>query len=145
MTYTISDAAGRLGVSASTLRYYDKEGLLPFVGRSASGIRVFKESDFGWLNLIECLKATHMPIREIKAFIDWYMEGDGTLEKRRDMFYERKQAVEQQIAALQKTLNTINYKCWYYDTAVEAGTIAVHAAMKPEEIPEEIRRLKETA
>ena len=56
MAYTVGEMARRLGVPASTIRYYDKEGLLPFVGRSSGGIRAFTEKDFEWLRIIECLK-----------------------------------------------------------------------------------------
>jgi DNA-binding transcriptional MerR regulator len=143
MPYTISEAAKKLKLTASTLRFYDKEGLLPFVDRSSNGIRMFKDADFEWLRLIECLKATDMPIKEIKTFIDWYLEGDSTLQQRCEMFHERKRIVEAQIEELQKTLDMINYKCWYYDTAFAAGTIEVHNNMKPEDIPEEIVKLKE--
>ena len=132
MYYTIGEAAQRMHLSAPTLRYYDKEGLLPFVDRSAGGARMFKESDFEWLRLIECLKSTGMPIRDIKQFIDWYMEGDTTLPQRRDMFYERRRAVEAQIEALQATLDMIDYKCWYYDTAVAAGSSRALQTLKPE-------------
>lgn len=142
MYYTISEAAQRMHLSAPTLRYYDKEGLLPFVDRSAGGARMFKESDFEWLRLIECLKSTGMPIRDIKQFIDWYMEGDTTLPQRRDMFYERRRAVEAQIETLQATLDMIDYKCWYYDTAVAAGSSRALQTLKPEELPEEVSRLK---
>ena len=142
MYYTIGEAAQRMHLSAPTLRYYDKEGLLPFVDRSAGGARMFKESDFEWLRLIECLKSTGMPIRDIKQFIDWYMEGDTTLPQRRDMFYERRRAVEAQIETLQATLDMIDYKCWYYDTAVAAGSSRALKALKPEELPEEVSRLK---
>ncbi|MEI3272239.1 MAG: MerR family transcriptional regulator [Gemmiger formicilis] len=62
MAYTVGEMARRLGVPASTIRYYDKEGLLPFVGRSSGGIRVFTEKDFEWLRIIECLKKDrHVP------------------------------------------------------------------------------------
>ena len=142
MYYTIGEAAQRMHLSAPTLRYYDKEGLLPFVDRSAGGARMFKESDFEWLRLIECLKSTGMPIRDIKQFIDWYMEGDTTLPQRRDMFYERRRAVEAQIEALQATLDMIDYKCWYSDTAVAAGSSRALQTLKPEELPEEVSRLK---
>lgn len=142
MYYSIGEAAQRMHLSAPTLRYYDKEGLLPFVDRSAGGARMFKESDFEWLRLIECLKLTGMPIRDIKQFIDWYMEGDTTLPQRRDMFYERRRAVEAQIETLQATLDMIDYKCWYYDTAVAAGSSRALQALKPEELPEEVSRLK---
>jgi len=142
MYYSIGEAAQRMHLSAPTLRYYDKEGLLPFVDRSAGGARMFKESDFEWLRLIECLKSTGMPIRDIKQFIDWYMEGDTTLPQRRDMFYERRRAVEAQIEVLQATLDMIDYKCWYYDTAVAAGSSRALQTLKPEELPEEVSRLK---
>ncbi len=142
MLYTIRDAAAHVGIAASTLRYYDKEGLLPFVERSSGGIRMFREADIEWLQLIECLKATGMSIKDIKKFIDLYTEGDSTLEPRRDMFYERKQAVEKQMKALQKTLDYIKYKCWFYDTAVAAGSSDIHKNMKPEDIPEEIQKKK---
>jgi len=142
-TYTIGEVAAKMNIPTSTLRYYDNEGLLPFVHRSAGGMRVFRKEDLAWLRLIKCLKATNMPIKDIKAFIDWYMEGDSTLQKRRDMFYERRQAVEDQIKVLQETLDVINYKCWFYDTAVEAGTTAVPKAMRLQDMPEEIRGSKE--
>ncbi|WP_312886493.1 MerR family transcriptional regulator [Paenibacillus foliorum] len=142
MLYTISEAAVKMQLTSYTLRYYDREGLIPFVERSAGGVRMFKEKDFGWIRLIGCMKATGMPIKEIKQFVDWYMEGDSTLQLRRDMFYERKKLVEEQIESLQKTLNTIKYKCWFYDTAVAAGTTSVPKNMKPEDMPDEIRELK---
>lgn len=88
--YSIGDVAKRMNVPASTLRYYDKEGLLPFVERTQSGIRQFKESDIDWLNIIECLKRTGMPIKDIKRFIDWCQEGDTSIQQRYEMFLERK-------------------------------------------------------
>jgi len=126
MHYTISKTAERIGLTAHTLRYYDKEGLLPFVDKSANGARVFKESDFEWLAIIECLKQTGMQLKSIKQYIDWCMEGDATLQQRYDMFITRKAEAERQIDVLKNALEKINYKCWYYETALEAGTINVH-------------------
>lgn len=143
MPYTISEAAVKMQLTPYTLRYYDREGLLPFVERSTGGIRMFKEKDFEWIRLIECMKAAGMPIKEIKTFIDWYMEGDSTLQLRRSMFHERKKIVEEHIESLNKTLETLNYKCWFYDTAVAAGTTSVPKNMKPEDMPDEIRELKD--
>ena len=65
-TYTIGQAAARTGRTVSALRYYDKEGLLPFVERSAGGQRLFKEEDFAYISMIDCLKNTGVPIRDIK-------------------------------------------------------------------------------
>ena len=85
MFYTIGEMAKKMGVAPSTLRYYDKEGLLPFVERSGGGIRMFKGEDIEWLSIIECLKKTGMPIKEIKQFIDWCIEGDSTIDKRLEL------------------------------------------------------------
>nr|WP_256522619.1 MerR family transcriptional regulator [Halobacillus sp. A5] len=108
------------------MRYYDKEGLLPFVERTDSGRRLFKENDIEALKVIECLKSTGMPIKEIKSFIDWCGDGDATLQQRYNMFIERKATVEAQLAELNKTMEVIEHKCWYYKTALEAGTEDIH-------------------
>lgn len=143
MFYTVSEMAKILNIAPSTLRYYDREGMLPFVERSGSGIRMFKDEDFEWLSIIECLKKTGMPIKDIKVFIDWCMEGDSTLEKRWKIVNHQREAVEEQITEMQKTLGLLKYKCWYYEIAKEVGTCSVHDTMTPEEIPEEFRHFKE--
>ncbi|MEG6613500.1 MerR family transcriptional regulator [Pseudoclostridium thermosuccinogenes] len=143
MYYTIGEIAKKVNISPHTLRFYEKEGLLPFVERSKSGIRMFKDEDFRWLMIIECLKKTGMPIKDIKTLIDLTMEGDSTIDQRLEMFRKQKEAVEKQIAELQKALELLEYKCWYYETAKNAGTCAVHNTMKIEDIPENIRPVKE--
>jgi DNA-binding transcriptional MerR regulator len=131
-TYSIGEVAKELSLTVYTLRYYDKEGLMPFVDRTPSGTRVFKESDIEALRIIECLKSTGMPIKEIKAFIDWCSEGDTTLQHRFDMFMERKAHVETQMEELKKTMELIDHKCWYYKTALDAGTEDIHKEDKIE-------------
>lgn len=126
MKFTISEAAKTMNITTHTIRYYDKEGLLPFVERTKSGIRYFSENDLEGLALINCLKSTGMPIKEIKLFVDWVVEGDSTLKQRYDMFVERKESVLRQISELQKALERIDYKCWYYKTALDAGTEKIH-------------------
>lgn len=139
MFYTVGEMAKKMGVAPSTLRYYDKEGLLPFVERSGGGIRMFKDSDFEWLSIIECLKKTGMPIKDIKTFIDWCIEGDSTIGKRLALINEQREAMLLQMKQMQETLNMLNYKRWYYETAQQAGTCAVHDTMKEEELPFEFR------
>lgn len=124
--YTIKDAAEKMNVPTSTIRFYDKSGLLPFMERSESGYRLFSEKDIATLRIIDCLKKTGMPIKEIKKFSDWLQEGDSSLQQRYEMFLERKKVVEAQMAELQATLDIIKYKCRYYETAVSAGTEAIH-------------------
>ncbi|WP_458413746.1 MerR family transcriptional regulator [Schinkia sp. CFF1] len=125
-TYSISEVAKELNLTVYTLRYYDKEGLMPFVERTASGTRLFKESDIAALKVIECLKSTGMTIKEIKTFIDWCSEGDSTLQQRYDMFVDRKAHVVAQMEELMKTMEVIEHKCLYYKTALDAGTEDIH-------------------
>lgn len=143
MIYTVGEMAKMLSVAPSTLRYYDKEGLLPFVERSGGGMRMFKDADFEWLYIIKCLKKTGMPIKDIRDFITMVMNGDETIGERLELFRKQRKAVEEQISQLQATLDILNYKCWYYETAQKAGTTAVPREMNLEEVPEQLRHAKE--
>lgn len=145
MLYTVGEIAQKLHVAPSTIRYYDKEGLLPFVERSSGGIRMFKDSDFEWLSIIDCLKKAGVPIKDIKNFIDWCMEGDSTIEKRLDLIEERRQSVLSQIEQMQKTLQILDYKKWYYETAKAAGTCRVHENLSEEDVPEEYREIRRSS
>lgn len=145
MLYTIGEMAKKVNVAPSTLRYYDKEGLLPFVERSGGGIRMFKDSDFEWLSIIECLKKTGMPIKEIKSFIELCMEGDSTIEKRLALIEQQREVVIDQMRQMQETLNMLNYKQWYYTTAKEAGTCQVPQMMPDEDIPQKFREVRKQA
>ena len=80
MLYTVGEMAKTLGVPASTLRYYDQEGILPFVERSSGGIRMFTDKDYEWLKVIECLKKSGLSIKEIKTFMDMAGKGDASLK-----------------------------------------------------------------
>lgn len=71
--------------------------------------------------------------------MDWCQAGDSTLEQRREMFHERRQLVLQQMEELKRTLATIEYKCWFYETACELGSSEVVKAIPPEEMPTNIR------
>ena len=136
MTYSIAEVAKKFGLSIHTLRYYDKEGLMPYVDRTASGTRVFKDSDFDWLAIISCLKHSGVPIKKIRDFVNWSIEGDCTIERRLEFLQNHKKEVEQQIQELQKHSQLLDYKIWYYETAKEAGTTAVHKAKKDMESKE---------
>jgi len=135
MPYTIKQAAELTNLTPVTLRYYDKQGLLPFMERKESGYRMFSDGDIAMLRVIECLKKSGMSIKDIRQFSKWVLMGDDSLQERYEMFLERKKAVEAQMADLQKTLDFINHKCWYYETAIEAGTEKIHFKEQSEELP----------
>ena len=141
MFYTIGEMAQKLNVAPSTLRYYDKEGLLPFVERSSGGIRMFKDEDMEWLRVLGCLKKAGMPLKEIKTFIDWSRQGDATISHRLELLEKQRQSVLEQQKQLEDTLLMLDYKRWYYQTAQEAGTCAVHDSLTPEQVPERFRAL----
>jgi len=142
MLYTVGEMAKRIGVAPSTLRYYDKEGLLPFVERSSSGIRMFKDADFEWLQVIDCLKKTGMQLVEIKRFIVMAMQGDETIDERLELIAKQKERVKLQIDELNATLKILEFKHWYYETAKNAGTTEVPRNMTLEELPEEYREVR---
>ena len=121
MAYTISEAAARMGISPSALRYYDKEGLLPDI-RRRNGVRVFEEKDFSWLTLLNCLKGTGMPLRRIRQYVELAKEGDATLQARYKLIRQQRQSVQEQIEQLQFFMTELDFKDWYYRKAIALGS-----------------------
>lgn len=121
MVYTIKQAAEKMGFSIYTLRYYDKEGLLPFVARDNAGNRFFTENDMEWLEVICCLKKTGMSIKQIKQYVKCCFDGDKTLKIRKQMLIEHRLEVVKQIKELKHNLEKIDCKIARYNT-----TCSVH-------------------
>ena len=141
MVYTVGEMAKKLDVPASTLRYFDKEGLLPFVERSSGGIRMFQESDFEWLQVIGCMKKAGMSIRDIRQYIELALRGDDTIDTRLKMFTHQRDVLLAQMEEMRHTLETVEYKCWYYETAMQDGNEDRIRAMLPDRLPPEIQKL----
>ncbi|KRK98492.1 transcription regulator [Secundilactobacillus odoratitofui DSM 19909 = JCM 15043] len=121
MPYSIGQVAEKTGLSTYTLRYYDREGLMPFVGRNAAGRREFTDDNLDFIDLITCLKATGMQLSEIRKFVDLAMQGDATLETRLNIFKQQRQAVQKQIEQSQKYLAKLDYKVRFFEAACDAG------------------------
>lgn len=130
MRYSIGKVAKKLGLTAHTLRYYDKEGLLPFVKKASSGARVFEEEDVDWLIILECLKGTGMQLKDIKKYMDLCQLGDETLEQRLELFKRQKVKLEEQLKRLRQYQEKIDFKIAYYTTAVEHGSLDVYEQNK---------------
>lgn len=139
--YTIGQVSSMTGLSIATLRFYDKVGLFPHLQREESGTRRFTDDDLNQIRLIECLKKTGMELVDIRSFIRWVEQGDSTIQKRRTLFESRKAAVAKEIEDLQEAMKLIDFKCWYYDRAVEDGTEQTVKSMTPDQMPEDIREL----
>ncbi len=142
--YTIGQVAELYNFPISTLRYYDKEGLFPNLKRQ-SGIRQFDDKDLESLRIIECLKASGLGISDIKRYFELCQQGNSTYAERRELFEKRKKAVEAEIERLNKTLDLLKYKCWYYDKAIEDGNEEGIHAMLPDHLPQEIQQLYDHA
>ena len=142
MVYTVGEMAELLGVTASTLRYYDKEGLLPFVESSPGGIRMFRDSDIEWLRVIGCMKKAGMSIKDIRQYIELALKGDDTIELRLKMFQHQKEVLRQKLEEMQHTMDMVDYKCWYYETARSAGTVEVPQNMDEKDVPQRFREIR---
>lgn len=97
MLYSIGQVADKLNISTYTLRYYDKEGLLPFVDRNESGRRIFKDADFNYLETISCLKEAGLPVKQIASFIELCLAGDRTLDERYEFLAEQETNLEEKM------------------------------------------------
>jgi DNA-binding transcriptional MerR regulator len=112
---TIQEVADRTGLSAHTLRYYERIGLIHPVDRASSGHRRYSASDVGWLDFMRCLRSTGMPIREVKRYAELFAEGDRTLAERRALLEAHRRRIEDDMRELAKNLDAIKYKIAYYE------------------------------
>lgn len=142
--YTIGQISEMFHLPVSTLRYYDKEGLFPEMER-VSGIRKFGEREIEALRVIECLKKSGVEIKDIKVFMEWCREGSSTYIKRKEFFQHQKEVVENEIRKMEKVLDMIRYKCWYYEQAVKDGNEDRLNEMLPDHLPEEIQGVYDRA
>lgn len=143
MPYTIKDISKMTGLPASTLRYYDKQGLLPSLKRDSNNTRIFTDEDYAHLKLINCLKKSGLSIKDIKNFIDMSGRGDEALSDMLEIFHRRRDSLRGELENLQSVLDIIEYKCWYYETACNEGSDKRVRSMKLSEIPEQFRSARE--
>lgn len=126
--YTIDEAAGRMGLSKHTLRYYEREGLLPSIAKTSNGHRSYTEDDLGWVRFLQLLRATGMPIREMKAFVSITWAGDHTIPERVKVLTRYRRALVERMESDQEHLEKLNSKIDYY-----VGVLAAQEAT-PEDI-----------
>ena len=107
---TIKEASQVTGVSADTLRYYERIGLIPPVPRNESGIRNYDEASIGWINFIKCMRGAGLPIEALIEYVALCKEGDKTEASRNAILIEQRDILQQRIESLQKTLVKLNYK-----------------------------------
>ena len=142
--YSIGQVAEMFDLPISTLRYYDKQGLFPNMER-ASGIRRFGDTEIEALRVIECLKKSGLEIKDIKQFMDWCVEGASTYPQRKALFEKQRERLEAELIHMNKVLDMLKFKCWYYEQAIQDGNEDRVKALIPDNLPEEIKGAYENA
>lgn len=137
--YSIGEISKMFQLPISTLRYYDKEGLFPHLKR-VNGVRQFSESEIETLRVIDCLKRSGLEIKDIKEYMALCSLGNATLKQRKSIFEKQKEEVLQEMEKLQKVLSMLNYKCWYYDQAIEKNDEAYVQALSFNQFPPQIQQ-----
>ncbi|MNB72191.1 HTH-type transcriptional regulator AdhR [compost metagenome] len=110
MLFTVKQVKEMTGISPYTLRFYEKEGVLPQVERDVNGVRLYSDINISWINTVLALRSTGLSLEEIKHYTELYMRGDETLQQRKKILTEQRTKVEDQISHLIKTLEKLNYK-----------------------------------
>lgn len=118
----ISEVAERTGLSVSTIRFYEKSGLCPFIQRGPDGKRVFSGTDAAWLALLASLRATGMPMAEMRAFADLYSSGDDTIPERKAALLAHRKSLEVRQAELDQCRAILNRKLKRYDEIMRDQT-----------------------
>jgi len=114
---TIAEVAERTGLTRHTLRYYERDGLMLDVGRAGSGHRRYTEHDLGWIELITKLRATGMPIREVRRYAELVRAGDGNEDERLALMRAHRERVRAQLDTIAAHLTAIDMKISYYAAA----------------------------
>ena len=119
--YSIQDVSKKTGLSAHTLRYYEKEGLISGVERTQGGFRQYTDEDLERLGLICCLKNTGMSIQEIAQFVQLTRQGDHTLKERVELLREHRERVLAKMEEMQKYLEKVTWKLNFFTEKLNGG------------------------
>jgi DNA-binding transcriptional MerR regulator len=114
----ISEVSEKYEISADTLRYYERVGLIPPVNRTESGIRNFNEIDVGWVEFIKCMRSAGLPIEILTEYVKLVQQGDHTNEARKQILINQRDELIRKMEEMQHTLDILNYKIEVYQNAV---------------------------
>ena len=118
---TIAEVAKEYNISADTLRYYERIGLLPAVNRTQGGIRDYNEADCRWVEFIKCMRSAGLSVEALTEYVMLAQKGESTFEQRRQILIEQRDHLLQRLQELQESLDRLNFKISNYDTLMAAG------------------------
>lgn len=116
MSFSIKEASERLELPPHTIRYYEKEGLLPFIQRDQYGNRLFEQKDLDWINLMTCFRATGMTVAALKRIVDLAIMGDETIPERKAILENHKLELQRRQLELDRAFEAVNQKLSIYNT-----------------------------
>lgn len=120
---TIKEVAEKYDISADTLRYYERVGMIPKVTRRPNGIRDYQESDLGWVELAICMRSAGLPIEVMIEYVKLYKEGNNTIPARLELLQEQMNVLKEQKAQIESTVERLAYKISKYEEAMETGVL----------------------
>lgn len=115
---TIAEVSKQYNISADTLRYYERIGLIPPVNRNKNGIRDYTDEDCKWVDFIKCMRSTGLPIEVLIEYVTLFRQGNSTIEARKEILIEQRGILEEKINFMTATLERLNYKIDNYDTII---------------------------
>ena len=117
---TIAEVSKKYNLTQDTIRYYEKEGLIPTVPRTESGIRNFDEESCNWIEFIKCMRNAGLEIEVLKEYVKLFREGKSTVAKRKELLEKQREKLLQKQRNINETLERLNYKINLYDE-IESG------------------------
>ena len=112
---TIAEVSKKCGLSADTLRYYERIGLIPPVPRTKGGVRDYGEESCGWIQLMKCMRAAGVQIEALIEYVDLFQQGDATLDARKALLVEQRDQLVSRMAEMQASLDLLNQKIDRYE------------------------------
>lgn len=119
---TIAEVSKQYQISTDTLRYYEKEGLIPYINRTESGVRNYTEEDCARIGFIKCMRSAGLSIEVLKQYFELFARGKHTLKTRRDLLAAEREKLQVRLSELQDTLKRLDYKISVYDKAIKSKT-----------------------
>ena len=120
---TITEVSKKYDITADTLRYYERVGMIPPVTRTASGIRDYQQKDLNWVELAKCMRSAGLPVEAMIEYVKLFQDGDYTIPARLQLLIEQREALLQQRKQIEETLERLNYKVSRYEVAVKTGKL----------------------
>jgi DNA-binding transcriptional MerR regulator len=114
----IAEVSERYGLSADTLRYYERAGLIPPVNRTGSGIRDYSELDIRRVEFVKCMRSAGLPIEVLIEYVGLVQQGDRTIDARKEILKEQRELLVARMKEMQKTLDILDHKIEVYENAV---------------------------